>query len=204
MTISSMNGPLKGIKVLDLSTAFSGPISSSILIDQGAEVIKIESLGMGDIVRYAGAGRNGMSGTFHFINRGKRSLAVNMKDSKGVELLKTLIAKSDVVVQNFRHGVVERLGLDYEVAKQINPEIIYLSITGFGDRGPLADKPVYDNVMQAFGGFADLERTEANGPASLVQNMVVDKITALYSAQAVTSALYARSNGQGGDTFIEV
>lgn len=195
---SASQGPLKGIKILDLSTAFSGPICTSLLADQGAQVIKVENVGMGEVTRYSGASRNGMSGLFHLANRGKRSLAVNMKNPRGIAIVKKLIANSDVVIQNLRHGAVERLGIDYDAAQAINPDIIYLSITGYGNRGALAKSPVYDNVMQAFAGFADLERTEQTPEPSLVQNMIVDKVTALNSAQAISAALFARASGRGG------
>jgi len=192
------NGPLKGVKILDLSTAFSGPVCTTLLCDQGAEVIRIENVGMGEVTRYSGAGRNGMTGLFHLANRGKRSLALNMKSARGIEIVKKLIIKSDVVVQNFRHGAVERLGIDYDSVIIINPNIIYLSITGYGPHGPLAKQPAYDNVMQAFTGFADLERTVQSPEPTLVQNMVVDKVTALNSAQAICAALFARANNGGG------
>lgn len=203
MSTSANQRPLKGIKILDLSTAFSGPICTTLLSDQGAQVIKVENVGLGEVTRYSGSSRNGMSGLFHLANRGKRSLALNMKDARGIEIVKKLIASSDVIIQNLRHGAVERLGIDYTAAKAVNPEIIYLSISGYGNRGDLAESPVYDNVMQAFSGFADLERNEKSPEPTLVQNMVADKVTALNSAQAISAALYARSNGRGGQ-HIEV
>ena len=198
MVTSKNLGPFTGIKILDLTTAFSGPICTTVLADQGAQVVKVENVGIGEITRYSGASRNGMSGLFHLANRGKRSLAINMKDPRGNEIIKKLIAISDIVIQNMRHGAVQRLGIDYPAAKALNSEVIYLSITGYGNRGALAKSPVFDNIMQAFSGFADLERTKKSPEPSLVQNMVVDKLTALNAAQAISAALFARSNGHGG------
>ena len=151
-----MKGPLSGVKIIDLSSVISGPVATVLLCDQGAEVIKIESLD-GDIVRRMGAGNGELSPSFLTANRGKRSLAINLKEKKGTEIIKKLVLDADVFVQNFRPGVIDRLGLGYEVLKKINPRLLYVSISGFGEVGPYAQKRVYDPVIQALTGLPDIQ-----------------------------------------------
>lgn len=198
MSNNPNEGPLRGIKVLDLSTVISGPMCGALLADQGADVIKVEATGIGDQGRYLGATRNGMSGFFHLANRGKRSIAVDIKQAAGKDIVLRLIDDSDVLIQNFRPGVAERLGIGFEQARQRNPDLIYLSITGFGSDGPLANMPVYDNIMQSFAGFAELQREDDDDRPHLIKNIVADKITALNASQAVCAALVARGQGRGG------
>lgn len=190
-------GPLAGVRMLDLATAIAGPFAGSLMADQGAEVIKVETPGMGDILRYVGANRNGVSAINQITNRGKRSIALNLKSEQGVDILKRLAGRHDVMMHNFRPGVVERLGIDYEAIKAVNPDIIYISVYGFGHEGPAAGKRAYDNVVQAYSGLAYNQANEAGEPVQNYQ-AIADKLTALTAAQAITSALYARSQGRGG------
>jgi crotonobetainyl-CoA:carnitine CoA-transferase CaiB-like acyl-CoA transferase len=193
-----MSGPMAGIRVLDLGAMIAGPAAATILADQGADVIKIEPAGVGDLMRYLGAMRNGVSSLFHNCNRGKRSLALNLKSAAGVKLLKQLVRSADVVVENFRPGVTERLGIDYQSLRAENPAIIYLSVSGFGDQGPLAGKSAYDNVIQTFAGVAQSQADRDSGEPVLYQQLFSDKVTALTGCQAISAALFARERGRGG------
>lgn len=196
MSISS--GPLKSIKILDLSTVVAGPLVSKLLADQGAEVIKIEAPGMGDLGRTLGSSKNGMTAIFHMTNRGKRSIVIDLKQERGIELLKRLVKKVDIIVQNFRPGVVERLGIDYDSLKDINKKLIYLSMSGFGHQGPMSKRAAYDHIVQAFTGYASEQAKKNNGIPALVGNVIIDKLTAMDGAQAVTAALYERSQSGVG------
>ena len=154
-----MNGPLSGFRILDLSAVLSGPMATMVLCDQGAEVIKVEPL-QGDIVRSMGGGESDVSASFVSANRGKKSIAVDLKTPEGLTLVKQIATSSDVFVQNFRPGAVQRMGLAYEQIKALNPKIVYCSISGFGEHGPYAHKRVYDPVIQALSGLADIQRIE--------------------------------------------
>ena len=184
--------------MLDIATAIAGPFAGSIMADQGAEVIKVEAPGIGDILRYVGANRNGVSAIFQMTNRGKRSIALNLKTEKGVEILKQLAAEHDVLMHNFRHGVTERLGIDYETMREVNPEIIYISVHGFGHNGPYANKRAYDNIIQAFAGVAYNQADIETGKPVQNYQAVADKLTSVTACQAITAALYARTQGRGG------
>ena len=186
-----MKGPLSGVKIIDLSSVISGPVATVLLCDQGAEVIKIESLD-GDIVRRMGAGDGELSPSFLTANRGKRSLAINLKEKKGTEIIKKLVLDADVFVQNFRPGVIERIGLGYEVLKEINPRLLYVSISGFGEIGPYAQKRVYDPVIQALTGLPDIQADNENSRPKMVRTIIPDKVTALTAAQAITAGLFKR------------
>jgi crotonobetainyl-CoA:carnitine CoA-transferase CaiB-like acyl-CoA transferase len=187
---------LDGVRVLDLSTALSGPVAATLLADQGADVVKLEAPGMGDITRVVGSHRNDMRAMYHLANRGKRSIVLDLREAAGREAFFALAANVDVIVQNFRPGVVDRMGIGYDAVRQVNPDVIYLSIAGFGFDGPLAQAKVYDNLIQAASGFASVQGDET-GPR-YVRNLACDKITALTAAQAVTAALFARERGAGG------
>jgi crotonobetainyl-CoA:carnitine CoA-transferase CaiB-like acyl-CoA transferase len=187
-----MPGPLEGIRVLDLSAVVSGPLATMLLADQGAEVIKIETPGMGDIVRYLGSNRGGLSGLFLNCNRGKKSVAINLKHDHGRAAFLEMVRHADVLVQNYRPGAAERLGVGYDDLAPINPRLIYVSISGFGDSGPYSHRRVYDNVIQAYTGFAAVQTDPATGEPAVLRNLVCDKATAYTAAQAVTAALFAR------------
>jgi crotonobetainyl-CoA:carnitine CoA-transferase CaiB-like acyl-CoA transferase len=189
-------GPLAGVKILDLATVLSGPVATSMLADQGADVVKIEPPSAPDLVRQVGSRRAGITAMHLNVNRGKRSLALDLRSPAGVEVLRRLAARADVVVQNFRPGVVERLGVDYASLAEVNPGLVYCSIAGFGFHGPLAGTKVYDNMIQAASGFAAVQG--GSGDPQFVRTLACDKITALHVAQAVTAALFARERGAGG------
>ncbi len=189
--------PLQGIRIVDLSTVFSGPLAVAVLADQGAQVIKVESL-EGDTSRMIGPAKGDLSATFIAANRGKRSLALDLKQTAAKAILLQLIAKADVLINNFRPGVMARLGLSDDVLLQTNPRLIRLSITGFGTEGEAAQEKVYDAVIQAVAGVAATQRNPINGQPTVLATALCDKLTALNAAQAVTAALYAREkDGQG-------
>jgi crotonobetainyl-CoA:carnitine CoA-transferase CaiB-like acyl-CoA transferase len=191
-------GPLTGIKVIDLSTMISGPLAGMMLADQGAEVIKVESPGMGDMMRHIGTQKNGMTGIYALHNRGKKSLVVDLKHETGKEVLRTLIKGSDALIQNFRPGAMERLGFGYEEVAALNPRLIYVSIAGFGEDGPNSGRRVYDNVIQATSGLASVQTDKATGKPSIYRTLICDKVTAYTASQAITAALFARERGGSG------
>ncbi len=193
-----MPGPLAGIRILDLTAMASGPFATALLGDQGADVIKIEPPGPGDLIRQIGNSRNGMSAVFANLNRSKRSVVLNLADARGVALLERLAATADVFVQNFRPGVADRMGIGPEHLRARFPRLVYVSISGFGRAGPDANRRVYDSVMQAYAGFAAHQADPVTNEPAFVRNVVCDKATALTTAQAVTAALLARERGAGG------
>ena len=182
-------GPLSGITVIDLTAMISGPVCTMMLGDQGADVIKVEPL-TGELTRKVGASKNGMTTSFLCANRSKRSLTLNLKDPKGVTVLKKLITKADVLVQNFRPGAMKRMGLSYEEVKKLNKEIIYTSISGFGEKGPYSNQRVYDPVIQALSGLADIQRDQKTNFPKMVRTIIPDKTTGMAAAQAISSALF--------------
>jgi crotonobetainyl-CoA:carnitine CoA-transferase CaiB-like acyl-CoA transferase len=189
---------MSGVKVIDLGAMIAGPMAATVLCDQGADVIKIEPPGTGDLMRYMGATCNGVGGLYHNVNRGKRSLTLDLKSPEAIALVEELVTDADVVVQNFRPGVAERLGVGYEALRVFNPELIYLSVSGFGDRGPYSHKAAYDNVIQAFSGVAHSQRDVETGEPVQYYQLFSDKLTALTGAQAIGAALFARERGHGG------
>ena len=154
--------PLEGIRVLDLTRVMSGPFCTAMLADLGAEVIKLEMPGVGDTGRLFAPHIDGESVYFNMLNRGKQSITVQLKDPAGVEIVRDLIRCSDVVVENFRPGVLARLGLDYPSVRDLRPEMIYTSITGFGAEGQFAQLPAFDLVIQAMSGLMSITG-ERNG-----------------------------------------
>ncbi len=190
------SGPLQGIRVLDLSAVVSGPMAAVVLADQGADVIKVEPPGWGDGIRGLGASRNGLSAIYSMINRNKRSVAINLKHPRGIELVMALIESSDVLLQNYRPGKIEKLGLGYDRVAAVNPRIIYASINGMGEHGPYAGQKVYDYVIQGVSGALDAQGVD-NEPR-MVRSIIYDKVTALTAAQGITAALLARERGAGG------
>ena len=184
-----MSGPLSGFKVLDMSRVLAGPVATVLLADQGADVIKVEPL-KGDVIRAMGGG--GVTPGFLTANRGKRSIALDLKSDDGISIVKRLAAEADVFVQNFRPGAIDGMGLGESVIREINPKIIYVSISGFGEEGPYAHKRVYDPVIQALSGLADLQATDEQDRPRMVRTVIPDKTTAITAAQAITAALLAR------------
>ena len=192
-----MTGPLNGVRVLDLTTMVSGPIATMMLADQGADVIKIESP-RGDHMRHVGSMNRGMSASFLSCNRSKRSLALDIKRPEGLAAVRRLAATADVLVQNFRPGAIERMGLGEDVVRELRPDIIFVSISGFGETGPYAHQRVYDPVIQALCGLADVQTDYATGQPRMVRTIIPDKTTAVAAAQAITAALFARTQtGEG-------
>ena len=188
-------GPLHGVKVVDMSVMISGPLAAMILADQGAEVIKVESPGLGDLMRYLGTSKGGMSGLFAGNNRGTRGLVVDLKKPEGLDIVRRLIADADVLIQNFRPGALDRLGLGWEQMSELNPDLVYVSISGYGPDGPNSHRRVYDNVIQAASGLASVQSDPATGVPSMFRTLVCDKVTSYTAAQAITAALYARATG---------
>ena len=193
-----MPGPLHGYRIVDLTSMISGPLATMILADQGADVIKVENPDGGDHTRAANNRRNGFSASFLNNNRNKRSLALDLKDPAAREALLRLVATADVFVQNFRPGVAERMGFGEDALRAIAPNLIYVSISGFGETGPFAGKPVYDPLVQAMSGLATIQAGSDTERPRLVRTIVPDKLTAVTAAQAITAALLARERtGQG-------
>jgi crotonobetainyl-CoA:carnitine CoA-transferase CaiB-like acyl-CoA transferase len=172
------------------------------MADQGADVIKVETLS-GDVMRHGRAASPGFSASFVACNRGKRSIALDLKQPEGKAILWRLVEQADVFAQNFRPGAIERLGFSYEAAKARNPGLVYLSISGVGPSGPYAAKRVYDPVIQALSGLTDIQANPQTGRPKMVRTLVADKTTAIYAAQAVTSALFART-GTGEGQHVEI
>ncbi|MFO0348302.1 MAG: CaiB/BaiF CoA transferase family protein [Alphaproteobacteria bacterium] len=193
-----MSLPLEGVRIVDLSAIISGPMATQILADQGADVIKVEGPGPGDLVRYLGPQRNGTNAMFTAVNRNKRAIVLNLKSPEGKAILLDLVRQADVFVENFRPGAIERLGLGHDALRAINPGLVYVSMSGFGDTGPYAPHRVYDPVIQAVSGFSDTQKNAATGEPQLIQTLACDKITAITAAQAITAALYAKARGRGG------
>jgi crotonobetainyl-CoA:carnitine CoA-transferase CaiB-like acyl-CoA transferase len=204
-------GPLKGLKVLDFTQALAGPFCTQQLADLGAEVVKVEALDGGDLTRKSGPFHEAdpahrYSGYFQSINRGKQSLAVDLKSPEGVALIKRLVPDFDVVVENFRVGVMDRLGLSYETLAALNPKLVYAAIRGFGDprtgASPYVEWPAYDVVAQAMGGMMGITGLAGGTPIKIGPG-VGDTIPALYAALGIVSAvLHARETGEG--QFLDV
>ena len=197
-----MTKPLEGVRVVDLSQITSGPFGTMVLAEQGADVVKVESPAIGDLARRAPNSRNGMSSFVLNQNRGKRSIAVDLQHEAGRAVTLDLMAEADVVVQNFRPGVVENLGLGYGDVSARNQGVIYVSISGFGPDGPYADRPALDPVIQALAGVVHRQQSEAIPLPDLVRNIFVDKATSLTVAQSVCAALYRRTRTGRGDHIV--
>ena len=198
MSEPSAKGPLAGYRIIDLTTMLSGPMATCLLGDQGADVIKVESPGVGDLVRRLGAPRDGITASFATINRNKRSIVLDLKQDPDMDTLKKLVETADVFVQNFRPGVVDRMGIGYEALKKIKPDLIYVSISGFGETGPYSGKRVYDPVIQALSGLATIQGDRGVGRPRMMRVVIPDKVTAMTAAQAITAALLAKERtGEG-------
>ena len=193
-----MPGPLSGYRVIDLTAMISGPLATMILADQGADVIKVENPMGGDHTRAVSSRRGGFSASFLNNNRNKRSIALNLKDPRGLEALQKLIAGADVFVQNFRPDVALRMGLGEAAVRAIAPAIVYVSISGFGERGPYAGKPVFDPLVQALSGLTTVQAGSDEMRPRLVRTILPDKLTGITASQAITAALLARERtGEG-------
>lgn len=193
-----MAGPLDGIRVVDLTTIYSGPICTSILGDQGADVIKVESPA-GDWIRsIQNIQRNGVSGAFAMMNRNKRSIVIDLSTDEGLDIIKQLIKDADVVVENYRPGVMDRLGLSFETLQGLNPSVIYASINGVGATGPYAGRRVYDAIIQSISGMATLQADPTKERPVMVNSLICDKLTSMTAAQSITAALVARGKAGKG------
>ena len=190
-------GPLEGVRIIDLTSMVSGPMGAMMLADQGAEVVKVEPIA-GEQLRHMAAPHNGVNPVFYSCNRGKKSLAIDLKSKEGKQILIKLIKDSDVLMQNFRPGTTDRMGFGYEDMKKINPNLVYLSISGFGDKGPYAQSRVYDPVIQALSGATDIQADRNTGTPKMFRVVIADKVTSLTAAQAISSALYARERTAKG------
>ena len=190
-------GPLEGVRIIDLTSMVSGPMGAMMLADQGAEVIKVEPIA-GEQLRHMAAPHNGVNPVFYSCNRGKKSLAIDLKSKEGKQILIKLIKDSDVLMQNFRPGTTDRMGFGYEAMKKLNPNLVYLSISGFGDKGPYAQSRVYDPVIQALSGATDIQADRNTRTPKMFRVVIADKVTSLTAAQAISSALYARERTAKG------
>lgn len=197
-------GPLAGIKVVDMSVMIAGPLAAMMLADQGADVVKVESPGMGDMMRHLGSSKNGMTGIYVNNNRGKRSLVIDVKQEAGLDAMRRLIADADILIQNFRPGAMDRMGLGWEAMHELNPQLIYTSISGYGSDGPSSGRRAYDNVIQAASGLASVQAHPATGTPELFRTLVCDKATAYTATQAITAALFARATGTAIGQHIEL
>jgi crotonobetainyl-CoA:carnitine CoA-transferase CaiB-like acyl-CoA transferase len=189
-------GPLSGVRVIDLTTVVSGPVCAALLADQGADVVKIEPRD-GDIMRRSSADGQ-LTAMFVACNRGKRSLALDLKRPEAQGVVRRLAAVSDVLVQNFRPGAMDRLGLGFEALHAINPRLIYASISGVGETGPYAAQRVYDPVIQSLSGLADVQADTDTGRPRMVRTIIADKTTGAFAAQAICAALFAREKTKEG------
>ena len=198
----SYDAPFAGLKVIDLSQGIAGPYCAMLLAQHGAEVIKVEGIGEGDWARTLGT-RYGSHSAYSIIgNLGKKSIAVDLKTAAGKQVLWRLLEGADVFLEGFRPGAIRRLGFDYESVAAREPRLLYLSISGFGQSGPLAERPAMDPVLQAYTGLM-IENRGEDGIPHRVPVIVVDMSTALYAFQALSAALYARRDETRG-RYIDV
>ena len=197
-----MAGPLDEIKVLDLTRVLAGPYATMLLGDLGAEVIKIEQPGTGDESRNFGPFKNGFSLYFMSVNRGKQSVTLNLKTERGQAIFKQLLEQTDVLVENFRPGTMQKLGLDYDTLKVEHPSLIYAACSGFGQTGPYAQQGAYDMIIQGMGGIISITG-EPEGPPVRVGTSISDITAALFTTIGVLSALHHR-NQTGTGQLVDV
>jgi crotonobetainyl-CoA:carnitine CoA-transferase CaiB-like acyl-CoA transferase len=192
-----MQGPLHGIRIVDLTSNVSGPLGTMILGDQGADVIKVEAP-EGDSTRHGADRRGGFTGSFVNNNRNKRSIVLNLKEPAAHAILLRLAATADAFVQNYRPGVADRLGIGEDAIRAVKPDIVYVSISGFGENGPYAQRPVYDPLIQGFTGLATVQAGSDEARPRMLRTILPDKLTAITASQAITAALLARQRtGEG-------
>lgn len=203
MAIDDMSGPLHGVRVLDLTNVLAGPFACHQLAHLGAEVIKVEAVGKGDLARNLGAdpdlSAKGMGISFLAQNAGKTSLTLNLKDPHGKDILKKLVQGADVLVENYRPGVMDRLGLGYDILKAVNPNLIYCAISGFGQDGPWADRPAYDQIIQGVSGVMSITGDAESAPLR-VGYPLADTVGGLTAAMSICAALNAKDRG----AFVDV
>ena len=187
--------PLEGVTILEFSTMITASFAAMQMCEQGARVIKVEPLSMGDPMRYIGESKGGISSLFANCNRGKQAIRVDIKDEAGQALIREMVPHVDVVIHNFRPGVMDKHGLGSDALRALNPRLIYTAISGFGRSGPLSSAPAYDPIIQASAGIT---AAQGRGEPAFVRSLVCDKITAYTACQAVTSALYMREKTDEG------
>jgi crotonobetainyl-CoA:carnitine CoA-transferase CaiB-like acyl-CoA transferase len=193
-----MPGPLAGVRIVDVTSNVAGPLATMILGDQGADIVKVEPLEGGDATRGSAQRRGGFATSFLNNNRNKRSIALDLKAAAGRRALLRLCESADVFVQNYRPGVVERLGIDEAAVRAVAPNIVYVSISGFGEIGPYAQKPVYDPIIQAYSGLATVQAGADDVRPRMLRTILPDKLTAITASQAIAAALFARARtGEG-------
>ena len=193
-----MPGPLHGFRIVDLTSNVAGPLGTMILGDQGADVIKVEPPPTGDSTRSGANRRGGLTSGFLNNNRNKRSIVLDLKRPAAREALFRLCAGADAFVQNYRPGVADRLGVGEAAVRKAKPNIVYVSISGFGEKGPYAQAPAYDPVIQGFSGLATVQAGSDRARPRLLRTILPDKLTAITSSQAITAALLARERtGEG-------
>ena len=191
-------GPLAGIRVIDFTQVLAGPTATILLADLGADVVKVEPPGVGDLSRLARYAKGGINSTFVNCNRGKRSIQIDLSADAGRDLGLRLLAECDVAVQNMRPAVMDGLGLGYEDAAAVNPGIVYCSMSGYGPTGPYANRAAYDPIIQAVTGYVALQVNPEVPIPDLVRNGVIDKASGWMAALSIVSALFARTRGGGG------
>ena len=197
-----MAGPLNGIRVLDLSRVLAGPYTSMVLADLGAEVVKVEEPGVGDESRSIGPFQNGVSTYFISINRGKKGITLNLKAEAGKRLFLNLVRQADILVENYRPGVMKRLGLDYPALRAVNPRLVYAACSGFGHTGPYSPRGAYDMIVQGMGGVMSITG-EPGRPPVRVGTSIGDIAAALFTGIGILAALsHARATGEG--QFVDV
>jgi len=195
--IPTARQPLAGLEVIELSNMITCSLAAQTMAAQGANIIKIEPPVGGDQMRPLGTQKSGVSGFFHNCNRGKQSLAIDLKSEAGVDAVKKLAARADILLHNYRPGVMDRIGLGSDVLRKINSRLVYVAVSGFGTKGPMADFPAFDHVIQGLAGFTDLQAPEDNN-FDFIRTFICDKVTAYTVAQAATAALVARATtGEG-------
>src|SRR6202011_2490568 len=193
-----MPGPLTGYRIVDLTSNVAGPLATMILADQGAELIRAGAPRGGAAARAGGSRRARFTASFLNNNRNKRSVVLDLKTAGGREAVLRLAAGADVFVQNFRPGVADRLGVGEEPVRAASPKIVYVSISGFGEKGPYAEKPAYDPVIQGFSGLATVQAGSDEARPRLLRTILPDKLTAITASPAITAALLARErSGEG-------
>lgn len=197
-----MKQPLEKIKVLDFTRVLAGPFCTMMLADFGAEVIKVERKGSGDDTRSFGPYQNGLSGYFVYLNRGKKSIELDLKEEESLKIMKRLVQDCDVVIENFRPGVMKKLGLDYETLKKEKPDLIYASISGYGQEGVWSKKPAYDLIAQANGGIMSING-EPDSPPTRVGSSLGDTSAGLYAFSGILTALYHKEK-TGEGQYIDV
>ncbi len=190
--------PLEGIRVMEFSTMITASFAAMMLAEQGAEVIKVEPLELGDPMRFLGSSKGGISALFANCNRGKRSLRIDIKSDEGRAVIEELAADTDIVLSNYRPGVMDGLGIGPDQLRSINPRLIYGGVSGFGTEGPMSNAPAYDPIIQAQTGFAAVQGQGSEDGPKFMRSLMCDKVTAYTICQAVTSALFVRERtGEG-------